>query len=82
MLLIFGGLWEAAVKRMKTHLRHVIGSVRLTFDDFTTVLAQVESCLNSRYLISLPLDDDGIGALTPGHFLISRPLEALPDPFF
>ena len=51
----FGGLWEAAVKSMKTHLRHVIGSV--TFEEFTTVLAQVKSCLNSRPLISLPLDD-------------------------
>ena len=78
----FGGLWEAAVKSMKTHLRRVIGSVKLTFEEFTTVLAQVESCLNSRPLISLPLDDDGIGALTPGHFLIGRPLEALPDPSF
>ena len=75
-------LWEAAVKSMKTHLRRAIGSVKLTFEDFTTVLAQVESCLNSRPLISLPLDDDGIGALTPGYFLISRPLEALPDPSF
>ena len=78
----FGGLWEAAVKSMKTHLRHVIGNVKLTVEEFTTVLTQVESCLNSRPLISLPLDDDGIGALTPGHFLIGRPLEALPDPSF
>ena len=27
----FGGLWEAAVKSMKTHLRKVVGSVKLTF---------------------------------------------------
>ena len=67
---------------MKTYLRCVIGSVKLTFEEFTTVLAQVESCLNSRLLISLPIDDDGKGALTPGHFLIGRPLEALPDPSF
>ena len=67
---------------MKTHLRHVVGSVKLTFEEFTMVLAQVESCLNSRPLISLPLDDDGIGALTPGHFLIGRPLKSLPDPSF
>ena len=64
----FGGFWEAAVKSMKTHLRRVIGSVKLTCEEFTTVLAQVESCLNSRPLISLPLDDDGIRALTPGTF--------------
>ena len=70
------------MKSIKTHLRRVIGSVKLTIEEFTKVLAQVESYLNSRPLISLPLDDDGIGALTPGHFVIGRSLEALPDPSF
>ena len=78
----FGGLWKAAMQSMKTHLRLIVGNVKLTFEEFTTVLGQVESCLNSRPLISLPLDDNGIGALTPGYILISRPLEALPDPSF
>ena len=76
----FGGLWEAAVKSFKSHLRRVIGNVRLTFEEMTTVLVQIEACLNSRPLVVLPLTDDGIEALTPGHFLIGRPLEALPDP--
>ena len=35
---------------------------------------------NSRPLVALPPDDDGIEALMPGHFLIGRPIEALPDP--
>ena len=39
----------------------------------------MESCLISRPLCALPDTDDGVEALTPGHFLISRPLEALPD---
>ena len=30
----------------------------------------------------LPNDDDGIGALTPGHFLIGQPIQALPDHSF
>ena len=76
----FGGLWEAAVKSFKTHLRKVVGNVKLTFEEMVTVLTQIESCLNSRPLVALPPDDDGIEALTPGHFLIGRPMEALPDP--
>ena len=78
----FGGLWEAAVKSMKTHMRRVLGCVRFTYEELSTVLVQVEACLNSRPLVPLPADDDGIGALTPGHFLIGRPLEALPDSSF
>ena len=45
----------------------------------STVLTQVEACLNSRPLVPLPNDEDGFQALTPGHFLIGRPLEVLPD---
>ncbi len=75
----FGGLWEAAVKSMKTHLRRVASNVKMTFEELSTLLAQVEACLNSRPLVALPADDDGIEALTPGHFLVGRPLEALPD---
>ena len=65
----FGGLWESAVKSTKTHLKRVISAVKLTFEEFTTVLAQVEACLNSRPLIPIgTADDDGREALTPGHF--------------
>lgn len=75
----FGGLWESAVKSAKTHLKRILGNARLTFEEFSTVLAQVEACLNSRPLVPL-FSEDGIEALTPGHFLIGRPLESLPDP--
>ena len=78
----FGGLWEAAVKSMKTHLRKIVGNIKLTFEELSTLLTQIEACLNSRPLVPLPSDDDGIEALTPGHFLIGRPLQALPDDSF
>ena len=79
----FGGLWEAAVKSTKMHLKRIVASVKLTYEEFTTVLAQIEACLNSRPLVPLNVaDDDGIQALTPGHFLIGQPLMALPDPSF
>ena len=68
----FGGLWEAAVKSMKSHLKRVVGEAKLTFEELTTILAQVEACLNSRPLLSVPHDDDGVEMLTPGHFLIFK----------
>lgn len=76
----FGGLWESAVRSMKMHLKRIVGNSKLSFEEFCTVLAQIESCLNSRPLVALPSGEDAIEALTPGHFLIGRPLESLPDP--
>ena len=76
----FGGLWEAAVKSMKTHLKRIVGETKLAFEEFATILAQIEACLNSRHLVPLPCEGDVIEPLTPGHFLIGKPLKALPDP--
>lgn len=52
-----------------------MGNVKLTLE-LSTVLAQVEACLNSRPLAPLPESDECVEALTPG---IGRPLKALPE---
>jgi hypothetical protein len=76
----FGGLWESAVKSMKKHLRRITADVKFTFEEMTTILCQIEACLNSRPLITKHhVNDDIVEPLTPGHFLIGRPLTALPD---
>ena len=76
----FGGLWEAGVKAMKTLLRKVVGSLSLSFEELTTVLAEAEAVLNSRPLIPLNTNDPGEDlSLTAGHFLIGRPLCAPPQ---
>ena len=46
----------------------------LTYEEFTTVLNQVEACLNSRPLYQMSNDPEEIAALASGHFLITRPI--------
>jgi len=75
----FGGLWEAGVKSVKFHLHRVLGESRITFEEFTTVLAQIEACLNSRPLTPMSVDPSDLTALTPGHFLIGGSLMAVPE---
>lgn len=75
-----GGLWEAAMKSTKYHLRRVIGEATLTFEELTILLTQVEACLNSCPLHPLSDDPDDVTALTPGHFLIEASLLAVPEP--
>ena len=52
----------------------------IEFEELITVLSQIEACLNSRPLGVIPhYNDEGMEVLTPGHFLIGRPIEAIPD---
>ncbi|XP_062704559.1 uncharacterized protein LOC134286880 [Aedes albopictus] len=76
----FGGLWEAAVKSLKKHLRSTLLNTILSLDEFLTLLTQIEACLNSRPLTQLTADPNDLEVLTPGHFLVHRPLIAIPEP--
>ncbi|XP_055840650.1 uncharacterized protein LOC129908278 [Episyrphus balteatus] len=74
----FGGLWEAGVKSVKTHLKRVIGDQRLTYEEMYTLLAKIESLLNSRPM--WPTPDFEPTALTPSHFMIGESYSTVPSP--
>jgi len=74
-----GGLWEAGVKSMNFHLRRVVGNAKHTYEEFNTLLCQIEALLNSRTNCPLNNNPDDLQVLTPGHFLIGTSMLALPD---
>lgn len=76
----FGGLWEAAVKSVKTHLYRTVGNANMTYKELNTVVVQVEACLNSRPLCMLSSDPSDLKALTPAHFLTGDSLISIPEP--
>lgn len=75
----FGGLWEAAIKSVKTHLSKCTSNTHLTFEEMVTLLSQIESILNSRPLYATADDDAGFDVLTPAHFLIGSANFYLPE---
>ncbi|XP_037932602.1 uncharacterized protein LOC119667384 [Teleopsis dalmanni] len=70
----FGGLWESGVKSIKYHLARIIGDQKLTYEELSTVLIQIECCLNSRPLCPLTDNIEDLNALTPGHFIVGSSL--------
>lgn len=70
----FNGLAEAGVKSVRAHLRKTIADAKLTFEELSTLLSQIEACVNS-----LSSDPNDTGVLTPGHFLVGETLIAPPE---
>jgi hypothetical protein len=74
-----GGEWESQVKGLKYHLRRVIGEQKLTYEEFYTILTQIEGCMNSRPLCAVSEEPDDLEYLTPSHFLNSGPILTILD---
>ncbi|KAL0860170.1 hypothetical protein ABMA27_010477 [Loxostege sticticalis] len=67
-----GGIWERAVRSLKHHLRREVGEKKLTFEEYTSILTQIEACLNSRPLCPLTENIDDLDFLTPAYILTGR----------
>lgn len=75
----FVGLWESAIKSVKTHLYKTLGNAALTFEELYTVLVRVGAILNSRPITSLSSDPTDLTVLTPSNFLIGESPAALSE---
>lgn len=76
----FGGLWESGIKLIKFHLKRMIGETRLTFEEFSTLLTQIEAVLNSRPLCKSNFcDTSSLDVLTPSHFLSGETITSIPE---
>ncbi|XP_036346423.1 uncharacterized protein LOC118755704 [Rhagoletis pomonella] len=75
-----GGYWETGIKRIKYHLKRVLGPTLLSYEEFNTLLTEVEACVHSRPLCDNSAAADDLEVLTPGHFIIGEPLKSIPEP--
>lgn len=51
----------------------------MTFEELTTLLCQIEACLNSRPISAMSTNPEDCEPLTPGHFITGAPLTAPPE---
>lgn len=59
--------------------KNTLANYNLTFEELSTVLCQIEGCLNSRPLCGMTDDPNDLDFLTPGHFLTGDAILAVPE---
>lgn len=69
-----GGIWEAAVKATKFHMKRILHTQVLTFEQYQTLFAKISAVLNSRPMVPLNDDPIEINYLTPAHAMIGEKL--------
>ena len=75
-----GGLWEAAVKSMKHHLRRVMANSILNYEEMTIIICQIEQVLNNRPLMAVTNNPDDILPITPSMLVNGSRLDTIPQP--
>ena len=70
----FGRAWESLIKSAKRAMKAIMGNVVTVDEVFLTVVAEVESLLNSRPLVygGSSTSATDVSVLTPNHFLHGR----------
>ena len=73
----FCGLWEAAIKSLKRHLRRCVGTQILTHDELNTFVIQIEGIL--KPLTAMSADPNDCQPLIPAFFILGRSMNDFPS---
>lgn len=74
------GYIEAGVKTIKHSLNRALDlQPAFDFEHFQTFVKKIQADVNSRPISPFNDDPNNLEALTPGHFLIGRPMNARPE---
>ena len=74
----WGGVFERLIRSVKRCLRKIIGRAKLSLEELSTIVIEVEMVVNSRPLTYVSLTDLE-EPVTPSHLLIGRRLLSLPE---
>ena len=74
----WGGFFERLVGLLKGSLKKTLGQAKLTLDELTTVVVEIEMIMNSRPL-TYTSTDDLEEPLTPSHLFMGRRILSLPE---
>ncbi|XP_075254843.1 uncharacterized protein LOC142346214 [Convolutriloba macropyga] len=74
----FGDAWEQLILSAEKTLMIILGSKRLSFDIFETVVVEVEAILDSRPVTKVADQPENEEPLTPNHILIQSPYSSPP----
>ena len=76
----WGGFWERLIRSVKRCLKKCIGRANLTFEQFRTVLVEIEAMINARPLTYVCDDQEGMSqALSPSHLIYGRKISVVPN---
>ena len=78
----FGGVWERLVKSAKKVLKITLNGQLVNDETLLTLMAEIESLLNSRPLTHVSIDPQDPEAITPNHFLIGKNSSNVPPDVF
>ena len=67
-----GGVWERQIRTIRRILKVLLDEQMVTDEALTTLMAEVESIVNSRPITPLSNDPNDLEPLTPNHLLLLR----------